>query len=422
MRRPLALLAVCAVLDACGSYTSDDPVSNLDGGPGDAGTTDGAGRPACGVVGTPCCSGVCQGGAECRETACSCPTGKTACGDSCVDLGLDPANCGRCGHDCVGGTCSTGVCAATTLVAGQGATRAIVVENGRIYLARQGVLPSKGGIYSLGVGDLAVTPHFEITAGNPGCYALATDGKRLYSICGTPRTLYSCDLPGCVSPPTAPNKVQTDLNGYSTLTVAADRATGKMYYGVGRLKDATPGGGIFSSDGLPVGAPNQPNPSVMVMANGSLYWLNSALSGPPEVGDVRRLTLTDNQETVIAPASGSYYTHLEGLAVDQANVYFGGQRVGDKTKWDIRYAPVGGGGSTATFTPDVGYVYALLADGENVYAAVDNRVIYCPRTAGCSTPPKVLAENEPLVTAMAMDDRSLYFTRNSGELRRIAKP
>ncbi len=41
----------------------------------------------------------------------SCPTGQSACGQACVDLRADNANCGRCGNACgAGATCQTGVC------------------------------------------------------------------------------------------------------------------------------------------------------------------------------------------------------------------------------------------------------------------------------------------------------------------------
>ena len=40
-----------------------------------------------------------------------CPTGQTRCGVSCVDLRIDPHNCGACGNWCpTGYTCSGGVC------------------------------------------------------------------------------------------------------------------------------------------------------------------------------------------------------------------------------------------------------------------------------------------------------------------------
>jgi hypothetical protein len=40
----------------------------------------------------------------------TCSAGQTSCGGTCADLQSDAANCGSCGHGCIQGTCSAGVC------------------------------------------------------------------------------------------------------------------------------------------------------------------------------------------------------------------------------------------------------------------------------------------------------------------------
>ena len=62
----------------------------------------------CGACGT-----ACGGGQVCSAGACgqSCPVGENACGGSCRDLQTDDANCGTCGKACIlGQHCITGVC------------------------------------------------------------------------------------------------------------------------------------------------------------------------------------------------------------------------------------------------------------------------------------------------------------------------
>jgi hypothetical protein len=62
----------------------------------------------------------CPSGMVCAGASCRCPTGKTVCGathDSagqCVDLRVDPANCGVCGNVCGGMHTTSGVCSAGT--------------------------------------------------------------------------------------------------------------------------------------------------------------------------------------------------------------------------------------------------------------------------------------------------------------------
>lgn len=52
----------------------------------------------------------CGGGKVCAGGVCGCPGGQTPCNGACVDLATDPANCGRCGLSCLGGSCVRGVC------------------------------------------------------------------------------------------------------------------------------------------------------------------------------------------------------------------------------------------------------------------------------------------------------------------------
>ena len=75
----------------------------------------------CGVCGT-----ACPEGQVCVEGKCSsdCPTGTTECTGSCVNLQADPANCGACGTACTATnanvTCLTGACAIASCSGGYG--------------------------------------------------------------------------------------------------------------------------------------------------------------------------------------------------------------------------------------------------------------------------------------------------------------
>ncbi len=45
-----------------------------------------------------------------------CDAGLTLCGAACNDVTRDGSNCGSCGHDCLGGACTAGVCQPVLLV------------------------------------------------------------------------------------------------------------------------------------------------------------------------------------------------------------------------------------------------------------------------------------------------------------------
>jgi len=60
----------------------------------------------CGVCGT-----TCTGGSACTAGACACPAGQTYCGGSCIVTTTDVSNCGACGTRCgFGQVCSRSTC------------------------------------------------------------------------------------------------------------------------------------------------------------------------------------------------------------------------------------------------------------------------------------------------------------------------
>jgi hypothetical protein len=53
------------------------------------------------------CGNACDAGNTCSEGVCRCDGGRVECGDACVDLESDPAHCGACGDACDGATLCT---------------------------------------------------------------------------------------------------------------------------------------------------------------------------------------------------------------------------------------------------------------------------------------------------------------------------
>jgi hypothetical protein len=78
----------------------------------------------CGECNTLCGSGVCINGG-----CLVCADGESVCGRACANLSTDPDNCGFCGYPCMSGLCSDGQCEAA------GTGRAIVI--GHDYLRKR---------------------------------------------------------------------------------------------------------------------------------------------------------------------------------------------------------------------------------------------------------------------------------------------
>lgn len=377
--------------------------------------------PVCGAPGGPCCAGTCQGGATCNAGTCTCPIEKSStCGGTCVDLRSDAANCGRCGHDCLGGTCSAGKCGAVTVTTGQTGANTLLVDGGRMYVARGGNAFVTGGILSVKLDGTDLKQHVDVGL-NQSCSGLAIAKGKLFFSCtgGANRQLRSCELPTCATITTV-----RDAIGSNAGRVAADPATGKSYYLQQNAYNTATGGGIFDDTGALVGAANQPTPSALTVSGGYLYWLNSgnyASDNPQKNGGVRRVALaTPTSETTVVGTNGIYFDN-SGLAVDSFNVYYAG-RNSITTKSDVVVAPVAGGGLTV-FAADVG-VSHVVSDGTTVFFddRTNTQILYCPRATGCGAGKLPLVTGETDLTAMGADSMSVFWSKFGGEVRRIAKP
>ncbi|HSK02406.1 MAG TPA: hypothetical protein VK932_14235, partial [Kofleriaceae bacterium] len=119
--------------------------------------------------------------------------GTAACGGTCIDVTSDPANCGGCGHDCLGAACSAGLCLPETLAVVPNAPAAIALDGDDVVFATSGAITSSGAVYRLpGVGELEVVYH-----GLGGEAALAvTAGTILVADSGQPDPCHTSSSAG----------------------------------------------------------------------------------------------------------------------------------------------------------------------------------------------------------------------------------
>jgi len=137
---PHASHATCVATDAtCAGYCNGSsaacfyPSSACGTASCTGNTSQAAGTCSNGACAKPAAQ-TCTNGNTCQASTGTCICSNTTCGTSCVNLATDSNNCGSCGHDCLGGTCSGSQCQAA--VVASGATYVIGVDasaSGNVY-------------------------------------------------------------------------------------------------------------------------------------------------------------------------------------------------------------------------------------------------------------------------------------------------
>lgn len=381
----LALAAAGAAIAVACSVTEGDVLSTADAG-GDAGAETkidaGADAPADSISepdGT-------RDGADGAPDA-----GPDAC--ATADFTSDPHHCGRCGHDCLGGACTNGVCQ-PALIAAIVTPGGLAVDDDRVYWTTT-VTP--GSIYSaakdgsdrrvLATGQtlplrLAIDDAY-VYWGNGGAGGLrrvakgggpdvvvATTSGALIDI-GTDATgIYFVDLYGNAirrAPRDAPD------GGFAPAIV-----NGQDYpWGMAIDDDAVtwttrgtfvPDAGAFSaSDGRILSAPKaigatptvlataQSDPVAVVRDASGIYWLNG------QSGTVMRLAPSDAAPVAIATGQ----TAPSGLTLDATYVYFTcGCDVGGLGR--VMRVPKAGGAADV-LASSMRYPSAIAVDATAVY-------------------------------------------------------
>jgi hypothetical protein len=278
-------------------------------------------------------------------------------------------NCGACGHDCLGGSCTASACQPLQLSAAGTSPYGIALDSTNVYWVE-----GNGKIYAVPIGGGTQTLLGSIGAEGQGVAVL---GSKLYA------TDYQSGVWSLSTTPSTPVQL-TSVSGVG-LTSAIVADTNNVYF-------ATWASGFTNC--VVAQAPS---------GGGGSMALDSAVAYPMVVGPV--------------PFN---------VAADATHVYWANTGTMDNGG-SVQRAPIGGG-TVETIAPTQAYPWGLVVYSGSVYwtnlgtaaqTFSDGSVM---KVAIGSTSPTALVSNVHAPTALAVDASGVYFTMlGSGTSRLIAK-
>jgi hypothetical protein len=307
------------------------------------------------------------------------------------DTRNDPANCGACGHSCLGASCTDGLCAPTTLMTDLSYPRGLVITGGFIWV----VETNRAWLWRLQLSPLGAPEHFFDTGTAPS--AMSTSGP----------SLYWSDQYGVKKFVIANKTVVGSVDKIST-TVLVD--TGTLYYedhGAGTVVATALD---FSSPRTSTVADN--SSAGMTTDATSIYWANE------NAGTITRA----NKDLSGAAVLIRDEVHPFTVAVDATDIYW-------TTPTAVRAATLAGG-PARTLVDDVPLPVSLFRNGTDLYwLEVQQGGRLRKMSTAPGSQPVTLAKGiklgtSVLTTSITFDDQYVYWPDVSdpdGTLKRVPK-
>ena len=364
-------------------------------GAGDAGSTssvytcDGTGQ----LHVAPCTQPTPDCTADAGPVACAC-TG-SMCGSACAHLQTDPANCGTCGHSCLGGTCVGGACQPSVLASNQ-----------------------------------------------QGPYDIAIDGTNAYWVDVAGGTVNACALTGCNDTPTTLAGAQ---NGPTGITVNAGTVYWVNYANGGAASGSVMACAAAGCAGAPTPlAMNQNAPTAIAVGGGNAYWTGQGGTTKCATTSCTPGSFGPGGSDIVVDGTNAYWTAAAGpvrcalggcgtpvaiatgqlgpwaIAVDGTNVYWTAL-----SGFTVDTCVIAGGcGGNPTTVSAAQRPYDVAVDSSDVYW-VDYTLGTVSRCAigGCSGKATVVATGQTNPSALAVDTTAVYWVNygNPGAVMKLAK-
>ena len=342
---------------------------------------------ACGASCTACTAPpnatvACVGGA-CQIT---CPQGQTACGSQCVDLQTDAANCGACGHDCMGSACQAGICEPVVLAQGEFDPIRIAVDDANVYWCSSSGGNPRGSDYIRTVQKNGGTP---ADLARAFCEGIASDGHYVYW--------------------TQTGVFRVPRSGGSTTTFATSSRTvdyvlagpSNIYWDTQTSPPVVESKPITGGNAYVVTTLGDGGTDELGFDSGQVCWADHA------AGIIACYDITSGQTTTVASGQG----HPNDVTAHGGYVYWTEQGGA------VSRAPIAGGGPVDVLTTGLSYPSELVV-GKYVYVVTRaarttavGQVVRVPLTGGT---PQVIGANQSSPWSIAVDAKYVYWTDKGG--------
>lgn len=334
-----------------------------------------------------------------------CENGTTACDGACVLLDSDSDNCGACGHDCLGATCQSGLCAPQEVASSVDDPRGLAVDESHVYWTTGGGdvqrVPKSGGAVE------TLAEHQD----TPG--ALAVDATHLYWVNDATGRVMRLSKDGGGKP-----KSILTSPGLAGLTIDADGLYLSRKLKKGEIRRVDKDGGGSSTI-----AAGQSRPSRICVLGDRVIWAGEIEGADDENDD----GMPDGQQGM----AGSYVRSAARAGGDVTTLVVGeGQIVdlvvaGETPVWadakSLRLRALLPGAAEAITLAEGQDVRGLATAGGDVFwTSSGGTVKQVPAGGGAS---RVVAVDIPGAGAAAVDGAYVYFARSgpSGSVYRVAR-
>ena len=315
----------------------------------------------------------------------------------------DASNCGFCGHNCLGATCSAGVCAPVTL-ANVSAPLTIAVDATHVFFGSADGVLRRVPIGGAAAETLAFNQVASVGSNRPDDLPLTIDATNLYwaSLDGKIRQV-----------PKAGAATPTDITSFTL--AGFERPTGiavsgsTLYVAISSPLSAT---GYISQVTLPGGAqsplaPTQEDTRQVVTDGSEVFWaaISDFLSTRPAI---RKVSVAGGTVADLYLQGAYMFTTRSGIAIDGASVYWADLH-------SVLKAPKVGGAPTTIINRGSTICCQWVAvNGGSVYWTDNGGTSIATRPADGSSTPLLLATGQTNITGLAVDGTHVYWLDDQG--------